>query len=83
MPLKSHNQLTKHISSHTSYQVTDGDFVNSVCRFIMLRGSPGFYSYGILEHLDGWPDVNIYQGRIVFKLALINIIPGPNFLVVC
>ncbi|KAF7128905.1 hypothetical protein RHSIM_Rhsim10G0175400 [Rhododendron simsii] len=48
----------------------DGDIapLNVDKRFIMLRGSPGFYLYGILEHLDGWPDVNIYQGRIVFKL---------------
>ncbi|CAL5365112.1 unnamed protein product [Camellia sinensis] len=37
-------------------------------RFIMLRGYPGFYSYAILEHSEGWPDINIYQGRIVFKL---------------
>ncbi|PSS30039.1 Rhamnogalacturonate lyase [Actinidia chinensis var. chinensis] len=37
-------------------------------RFIMLRGCPGFYSYGIFEHEEGGPDINIYQGRIVFKL---------------
>lgn len=37
-------------------------------RFIILRGYSGFYSYGILERLDGWPDVDIYQGRIAFKL---------------
>ncbi|XP_052195049.1 probable rhamnogalacturonate lyase B isoform X2 [Diospyros lotus] len=37
-------------------------------RFIMLRGCPGFYSYAILEHPEGWPDLTIYQGRIVFKL---------------
>ncbi|KAF5962113.1 hypothetical protein HYC85_003322 [Camellia sinensis] len=36
--------------------------------FIMLRGYPGFYSYAILEHSEGWPDIKIYQGRIVFKL---------------
>ncbi|KAF5960455.1 hypothetical protein HYC85_001664 [Camellia sinensis] len=36
--------------------------------FIMLRGYPGFYSYATLEHSEGWPDINIYQGRIVFKL---------------
>ncbi|KAA8546655.1 hypothetical protein F0562_003114 [Nyssa sinensis] len=37
-------------------------------RFIMLRGSPGFYSYAIFERLEGWPDLSIYQGRIAFKL---------------
>ncbi|XP_076930910.1 uncharacterized protein LOC143595882 [Bidens hawaiensis] len=37
-------------------------------RFVVLRGSSGFYSYGIFERLQGWPDVDVYQGRIVFKL---------------
>ncbi|KAI3784339.1 hypothetical protein L1987_43437 [Smallanthus sonchifolius] len=37
-------------------------------RFVVLRGSSGFYSYGIFERLKGWPDANVYQGRIVFKL---------------
>ncbi|MFS7969604.1 putative rhamnogalacturonan endolyase [Helianthus anomalus] len=37
-------------------------------RFVVLRGLSGFYSYGIFERLRGWPDVDIYQGRIVFKL---------------
>ncbi|KAI5648050.1 hypothetical protein M9H77_34055 [Catharanthus roseus] len=37
-------------------------------RFILLRGYPGFYSYAILERLEGWPDFDTYQGRIVFKL---------------
>ncbi|GKA37010.1 probable rhamnogalacturonate lyase B isoform X1 [Tanacetum coccineum] len=37
-------------------------------RYVVLRGSSGFYSYGILERLNGWPDVDVYQGRIVFKL---------------
>ncbi|KAL9160710.1 hypothetical protein ABFS82_08G218400 [Erythranthe guttata] len=37
-------------------------------RYIMVRGSSGFYSYAIFERLEGWPDVNIAQGRIVFKL---------------
>ncbi|CAI9111388.1 OLC1v1011606C1 [Oldenlandia corymbosa var. corymbosa] len=37
-------------------------------RFILLRGSCGFYSYGIFERLEGWPDVDLIQGRIVFKL---------------
>ncbi|CAH9089919.1 unnamed protein product [Cuscuta europaea] len=37
-------------------------------RYVVLRGSSGFYSYAILERLDGWPDIDVYQGRIVFKL---------------
>ncbi|PWA88051.1 rhamnogalacturonate lyase family protein [Artemisia annua] len=37
-------------------------------RYVVLRGSSGFYSYGILERFKGWPDVDVYQGRIVFKL---------------
>ncbi|KAK9090224.1 hypothetical protein Sjap_023401 [Stephania japonica] len=37
-------------------------------RFVMLKGSHGFYTYLILEHLGGWPDFNLNQTRIVFKL---------------
>ncbi|XP_047256560.1 probable rhamnogalacturonate lyase B [Capsicum annuum] len=37
-------------------------------RFIILRGISGFYCYGILERLEGWPDIDVFQGRIVFKL---------------
>ncbi|XVE95155.1 hypothetical protein REPUB_Repub02eG0072100 [Reevesia pubescens] len=37
-------------------------------RFIMLRGSSGFYSYAIYEHLKEWPGFNLPQTRIVFKL---------------
>ncbi|KAK9285590.1 hypothetical protein L1049_024785 [Liquidambar formosana] len=37
-------------------------------RFIMLRGDSGFYLYAIYERLEGWPDLNIDQTRIVFKL---------------
>ncbi|KAK7282914.1 hypothetical protein RIF29_12032 [Crotalaria pallida] len=37
-------------------------------RFVMLRASSGFYSYGIYEHLSGWPDFDISETRITFKL---------------
>ncbi|XP_022773018.1 probable rhamnogalacturonate lyase B isoform X2 [Durio zibethinus] len=37
-------------------------------RFVMLRGSSGFYSYAIYEHLKEWPGFNLPQTRIVFKL---------------
>jgi rhamnogalacturonan endolyase len=34
----------------------------------MLRGSSGFYSYAIYEHLKDWPDFEIGETRITFKL---------------
>ncbi|XP_058081553.1 uncharacterized protein LOC131229565 isoform X2 [Magnolia sinica] len=37
-------------------------------RFIVLRGSSGFYSYAIYEHLQGWPDFSLAETRIAFKL---------------
>ncbi|KAF8411333.1 hypothetical protein HHK36_003880 [Tetracentron sinense] len=37
-------------------------------RFIMLRGSSGFYSYAIYEHLSDWPAFNLAETRIAFKL---------------
>lgn len=37
-------------------------------RFIMLRGSSGFYSYAIYEHLKEWPAFNLAETRIAFKL---------------
>ncbi|KAL5822028.1 hypothetical protein ACOSQ3_023910 [Xanthoceras sorbifolium] len=37
-------------------------------RFIVRRGSSGFYYYAILEREEGWPDVDMDQIRIVFKL---------------
>ncbi|KAM3201384.1 putative rhamnogalacturonate lyase B [Capsicum annuum] len=37
-------------------------------RFIMLRDTPGFYTYTIVERLEGWPHSYIQNLRIVFKL---------------
>lgn len=37
-------------------------------RFIVLRGSSGFYTYGIYEHKAGWPDFGIGETRVAFKL---------------
>ncbi|XP_060673686.1 probable rhamnogalacturonate lyase B isoform X2 [Ziziphus jujuba] len=37
-------------------------------RFVMLCGSSGFYSYAIYEHLKGWPDFDLGETRITFKL---------------
>lgn len=35
----------------------------------MLRGKPGFYTYAIFEHLKGWPDFDLTEARVVFKLS--------------
>ncbi|KAF7817054.1 putative rhamnogalacturonate lyase B [Senna tora] len=37
-------------------------------RFVMLRGSSGFYTYAIYEHLKEWPSFNLDNTRIAFKL---------------
>ncbi|CAL9073997.1 unnamed protein product, partial [Musa textilis] len=37
-------------------------------RFVMLRGGSGFYTYAIYEHLQGWPDFNLRETRVAFKL---------------
>ncbi|KAF3447275.1 hypothetical protein FNV43_RR12455 [Rhamnella rubrinervis] len=37
-------------------------------RFVMLRGSSGFYSYATYEHLKDWPDFDLGETRITFKL---------------
>ncbi|KAJ0086597.1 hypothetical protein Patl1_08700 [Pistacia atlantica] len=38
-------------------------------RYAMRSGSPGFYTYAIYEHLEGWPAFNIENVRIAFKLS--------------
>ncbi|XP_058006531.1 rhamnogalacturonate lyase B-like isoform X1 [Hevea brasiliensis] len=37
-------------------------------RYILRRGSSGIYMYTILERLEGWPDFDMDQIRIVCKL---------------
>ncbi|KAK9037810.1 hypothetical protein V6N11_022710 [Hibiscus sabdariffa] len=37
-------------------------------RFIVRRGVPGLYMYGIFERKEDFPDANMYQIRIAFKL---------------
>ncbi|CAK9320533.1 unnamed protein product [Citrullus colocynthis] len=37
-------------------------------RYILRRGDSGFYSYGIFERLDGWPQIDVDQIRIAYKL---------------
>ncbi|GAA0160628.1 lyase [Lithospermum erythrorhizon] len=38
-------------------------------RFILLRGSSGFYTYAIYDHLEGWPALILSEGRLAFKLS--------------
>ncbi|KAK9670706.1 hypothetical protein RND81_13G219400 [Saponaria officinalis] len=42
--------------------------VNVDRRYIMLRGSSGFYVYVLLEREEGYPASDIYQIRTVYKL---------------
>ncbi|XP_010544057.1 PREDICTED: probable rhamnogalacturonate lyase B isoform X2 [Tarenaya hassleriana] len=37
-------------------------------RFVMLRGSSGFYTYAIYEHSEQWPAFSMAETRIAFKL---------------
>ncbi|XP_073042069.1 uncharacterized protein, partial [Primulina eburnea] len=37
-------------------------------RFVMFRDSPGFYTYAVLEKLEGWPAFDIQEGRFLLKL---------------
>ncbi|XP_059438373.1 rhamnogalacturonate lyase B-like [Corylus avellana] len=37
-------------------------------RYILRRGISGYYSYAVFERLEGWPEVEIDQIRIVYKL---------------
>ncbi|EFJ09191.1 hypothetical protein SELMODRAFT_130257 [Selaginella moellendorffii] len=37
-------------------------------RFVLLHGNTRFYNYGIYERLAGWPDFNLNQTRVTFKL---------------
>jgi hypothetical protein len=37
-------------------------------RYILRRGVSGYYSYAVFERLEGWPEVEIDQIRIVYKL---------------
>eukprot|EP01018_Ginkgo_biloba_P036808 Gb_00786 [translate_table: standard] len=37
-------------------------------RFILLRGCSGFYTYAIYERPEGWPDFDLSETRVAFKL---------------
>ncbi|XP_051126823.1 uncharacterized protein LOC127248504 [Andrographis paniculata] len=36
-------------------------------RFVLMKDSPGFYTYTLVEHLEGWPAFRIQEARIVLK----------------
>ncbi|KAG8383630.1 hypothetical protein BUALT_Bualt04G0034000 [Buddleja alternifolia] len=63
------NKDQTEISFTTTWAVGSGKVpLNVDKRFVMLRGSPGFYTYTMLERLRGWPAFYIQEGRIVLKL---------------
>ncbi|KAM7515835.1 hypothetical protein LguiA_005418 [Lonicera macranthoides] len=62
------NENQVELSFSRTWNHDSGIPVNTDRRYIMLRGSPGFYSYGIFERPEGWPDVHIGQARMAFKL---------------
>ncbi|KAG6555730.1 hypothetical protein Mapa_002969 [Marchantia paleacea] len=37
-------------------------------RFVVVRGHSGFYTYGIYSRASGWPDFDLGQTRVCFKL---------------
>ncbi|KAI3899343.1 hypothetical protein MKW92_003789 [Papaver armeniacum] len=43
--------------------------INLDKRYIMLKNSSGFYTYVIFDHLKGWPEFDIGEARIAFKLS--------------
>nr|XP_016448768.1 PREDICTED: probable rhamnogalacturonate lyase B [Nicotiana tabacum] len=66
--MDSENQAE--ISFKNTWNASESDELplNFDIRFVMLRDTPGFYTYAIFERLEGWPLVYIENLRIVFKL---------------
>ncbi|XP_055816389.1 probable rhamnogalacturonate lyase B [Solanum dulcamara] len=64
------NENQTEISFKRTWNVSQSDEppLNIDKRFIMLRDTPGFYTYSIVERLEGWPISCIQNLRIVFKL---------------
>ncbi|KAL5556619.1 hypothetical protein UlMin_038855 [Ulmus minor] len=59
------------ISFTKTWNVSSGDTrfpLNVDKRYIMLRDYPGFYTYGIIEHPQGSPEMELGVVRAVFKL---------------
>ncbi|XP_026415560.1 probable rhamnogalacturonate lyase B isoform X2 [Papaver somniferum] len=38
-------------------------------RYIMLKDSSGFYTYGIFDHPKGFPEFSLAEARVAFKLS--------------
>ncbi|CAN4126821.1 unnamed protein product [Withania somnifera] len=58
------------VSFKSSWNISQSDELPLNCdiRFVMLRDTPGFYTYAIFERLEGWPLAYIENLRVVFKL---------------
>lgn len=48
----------------------------------MRRGDSGFYSYGIFERLNGWPQIDVDQIRIAYKLLGDKLVLFFNLLII-
>ncbi|XP_057497206.1 rhamnogalacturonate lyase B-like isoform X1 [Actinidia eriantha] len=64
---KDENQIEISFPSTWNPKI-NGRPLNVDKRFIMLRGSSGFYTYSIFERLKGWPAMSIDLARVAFKL---------------
>ncbi|KAG2291163.1 hypothetical protein Bca4012_007113 [Brassica carinata] len=67
------NQTSEHVEisfSRTWTMARRGSIapLNVDKRYIIRRGVSGVYMYAVLERLKGWPQVEMDQTRIVFKL---------------
>ncbi|KAM7467841.1 hypothetical protein LguiB_015403 [Lonicera macranthoides] len=62
------NEKQVEVSFSRTWNGGDGLPLNSDKRFVMLCVCPGFYTYNILERPEGWPDVDIAETKIAFKL---------------
>ncbi|KAG6555402.1 hypothetical protein Mapa_002629 [Marchantia paleacea] len=40
----------------------------NISRFVLVRGHSGFYTYAIYSRSSGWPDFDLGQTRVCFKL---------------
>ncbi|XP_043708193.1 probable rhamnogalacturonate lyase B [Telopea speciosissima] len=67
--MEDENQIELSFTTTWDYSVGDKSVpLNIDKRFVMLQASSGFYSYAIYKHLEGWPDFNMEETRIAFKL---------------
>ncbi|KAK4707675.1 hypothetical protein R3W88_028600 [Solanum pinnatisectum] len=65
-----HNENQTEISFKRKWNASQSNQppLNIDKRFIMLRDTPGFYTYSIVERLKGWPISSIQNIRLVFRL---------------